>query len=773
MKLSAIKKSQSGFSMIEVLISVVVLGFGLLALAALQTSIIRASADSKAQSIALQLAKEKIEDLRAFRTLTQYQGIDTGTDITATSIGGVSFNRAWSVSRWAYRDDTNVFESVTPVTGATPAGGTPSIYTTNNEYKLIAVTVSWTDANGATQSVGLEDAIGAISPADGAKVVLNNTSTSEPRYPRVLIYDPSNTAGVIPVAIGDGTDTAATNPKPEVASFKGKDIVTETRFDVLTYAGLNNGSALAQSRVETVVIGCTCNASNAVSTDTAYRPTYWNGFRYAIPSKADYAPLSAAATLSNSDRPQSQYCNTCCRDHHDPSTLASGKPKFDPRRSTHGHYKIDSGSLVLAGATDNYTEACRLIRVEGIFRVASDLYNDYYNLLEARNDGSAAPYAPSTTATTNYQNMVLGYLDARIVNQGSTGAYNTLVGSTAVAALESTHSINSPATISVAQSDKKWLHGRGLFIDYLESEAVDKITDAKLNCKSPYTTQSCVLKYVPFTSINLSELSNWTPESGTEIVMTNSDFSGYIENGTPVRGLANIGSSATKGSTQQAFGSIYSSNSGVALLSDMIDTDETEVSDSQDFVISGNSGGGGKVAGTYSINFDSLFLTGLSTSSYPSLSASPSAICNYTSKGSTKPNPFTCSTEDIGGAVSLIVGKYNYQDSSRTSTASITCSGPDGNKVYLGPYNVNYCINYAVKTVDLSGVISESTNDGVLDETTTIYFGAINDGNVINIEMIKESETQTTNTCTYTCSKSSCTASGNKITYTVARAECD
>ena len=49
-----------GFSMIEVLIAVVVLGFGLMALAALQTSIIRSSAETKAQTVALQLAKDKV-----------------------------------------------------------------------------------------------------------------------------------------------------------------------------------------------------------------------------------------------------------------------------------------------------------------------------------------------------------------------------------------------------------------------------------------------------------------------------------------------------------------------------------------------------------------------------------------------------------------------------------------------------------------------------------------------------------------------------------------
>ena len=47
----------------------------------------------------------------------------------------------------------------------------------------------------------------------------------------------------------------------------------------------------------------------------------------------------------------------------------------------------------------------------------------------------------------------------------------------AVQALEATRSINDPDSISIQRTnDFKWLHSRGLFIDYLEPEALDKIT---------------------------------------------------------------------------------------------------------------------------------------------------------------------------------------------------------------------------------------------------------------------------------------------------------
>jgi len=766
---------QRGFSMIEVMISVVVLGFGLLALAALQTSIIRASSETKSQTVALQLAKDKVEDLRAFQDLTGYQALTSGNDTVNNASGnlsGVNFTRTWTVTRFAYQPNTSSFVSVTPLTGATPAGTAPNTFVSNNEYKRVTVTVNWTDSSGATQSIGIEDAIGAVSPSDGSKVVLNNTSTTQQRYPRILIFDPSATPGVIPIAVGNGTDTAATNPKPEIAGNNNNQRVVETRFDILTYAGLNNGTARAQSRVETTVIGCTCNKGNAVSGDTAYRPSYWNGFRYSVPQAASYAPIAGAATIPNNAPPQSQYCTSCCRDHHDP--VGTTTAKFDPRRSTHDHYKIVNGALVAAGDNDDYLESCRLIRVDGIFRVAADLNNDYFNLLETKNDGTTLAYSPTTAATTNYQNIVLDYLGQRVVNQGNSSLFNTLLSSSALSVLESARNINAPTSININRSnDFKWLHSRGLFIDYLEPEAVDKITEVKTNCSVNSTLQSCVLPYVPFTSINLSELSNWSPLSGQQLVVTNADFSQSISQDDPVRGKVTPGSNPTNGTTQTAYSGMYSSNSGVAVLSSAIDPDEVTLQDSQAFAIQGSSPTNG---GVYTAIF-SGYTFGASTASYPTLSAVPGAVCNFATTGSTRPNPYTCTTSSIGVGLKLTVGKYNYEDKSRTSTATISCSGPDGAKSYTpasnNAYAVTYCKNYSVSSVNLLGIIgAASPSDGAVNETTTITFPLISNGDAIAIGMTFQNETKTTDTCTYTCSKSPCSASGNKFTYTVSSAAC-
>jgi len=757
-----INRKTRGFSMIEVLIAVVVLGFGLMALAALQTSIIRSSAETKTQTVALQLAKDKVEDLRSFQTLAGYQALISGNDTVTES--AVNYARTWTVTRFGYQPSVGVFVAIANLTGATPAAdGGGVAYTANNEYKRVAVRVTWTDANGASQSIGIEDAIGAVSPADGTKVVLNNTASSEPRYPRVLIKDPSETEGVIPIAVGNGTETAATNPKPEITGNNNNQHIVETRFDVLTYAGLDDNTTQVQSRVETVVVGCTCTTSNP-GTDISYRPTYWNGFRYAVPSvaKTYTTPKARAATLANNAPPQSQYCNTCCRDHHDPS--GEPGPKFDPRRTSHVHYKIVNGALVVAGNNDDYVEACRLIRVDGIFRVAADMNNDYFNLLRARNDGTTGAYAPTSAATINYQNMVLDYLGARIVNQGSPSAFNSLLASSAVQALEATRSINDPESISIQRTnDFKWLHSRGLFIDYLEPEAIDKITNAKSACNTSGTTlQSCVLKYVPFTSINLSELTNWLPTSGTQLVVTNADFANSVSQTDPVRGKVVPGSNpttttnATDPATQTAYSSIFSSNSGVALLSYTIDPDETTLNDSQLFTIGGGTPPVG--GGIYQVNVTN-YTFGASASTYPSFTASPAVVCNYSTGG----NPYNCTTSTLG-ATTLNITSYNYEGakvaySATGGSSGISCSNTNGiNVTTITNIGLSIpadssnarrtCRNFAVSSVS-SGTIGAVTNSAKGSESTAISVTTANAG-VINIGMSAETSTNADlQSCTY------------------------
>lgn len=58
-------RSQSGFSLVEVLVSIVVLSFGLLGMVGLQASALKYNRDARSQSVAISLARELAEMMRA------------------------------------------------------------------------------------------------------------------------------------------------------------------------------------------------------------------------------------------------------------------------------------------------------------------------------------------------------------------------------------------------------------------------------------------------------------------------------------------------------------------------------------------------------------------------------------------------------------------------------------------------------------------------------------------------------------------------------------
>lgn len=748
-----------GFSLIEVLIAVVVLSFGLLALTALQARLMQASSEAKAQSIAIALAKAKLEELRAYSSLDDYRALTSSTAAESISdssgnLGGVNYRRQWVVDRYAWPRAGGGFDNSVPLTGALNT----TTYAENNEFKTIRVEVTWTDANGSDRTVVMEDAIAAIDPKDSARNRVNRTS--RPRGPQVLIYNPAGEAGVIPIAIGNGTDTAATNPKPEVVGRNNSQAVVETRFDVLTYAALSGNTALAQARVETAVIGCKCDYGNAPSSSVkAYRPVHWNGFRYAPPQVASYSPPAGAATLRNSDPPQSRLCEACCRNHHDPSSLAAGEPKFDPWRSPHAHYNIVNGVLTQV-TSGEYIEACRMIRTDGIFDVAADMSNDYFNLLETAS--SAQSPVPSTAAVSSYQDFVKDYLDARF-RAGSSSGYNNRASPSPAAYATSAQpqSLDVPSEISIARTrDERWLHARGLYIDYLEKVARDAIDDAKSQCADQSSTGllTCVLRVLPFTSINLTEIARWATSTTTQLVVTNNDFIESLTSNNPVRGKATPGSNPQPNDTPTATGRITASNSGVALYAAVDPDDATDLADTQNFRITGSSPPPG-TGGNFTVNLGGGLTVPSGGGRIPGVAFSTGSqtgvTCNPSAPGTpTYPSPYLCTAQALGGSTTILASNYNYQIN-KTSTVSLTCTHKNGSSIpYSGPAPVKICRNFALISATLNGLPAGlagiALNDGRMNESTTVQFTAVNANDVIGLIFSDPVDTQQPVTCTYT-----------------------
>lgn len=125
---------QTGFSLLEMLITIIVLASGLLAIGSMYGAILNANTLSKQRSEAVVLAEKKLEELRG----QSYASLVSATDtVTAASSSGSSANyqRSWSV--------------------AAASGGLA--------YKDVGVTVTWTDSKNQSQNIVLSTRISNVS----------------------------------------------------------------------------------------------------------------------------------------------------------------------------------------------------------------------------------------------------------------------------------------------------------------------------------------------------------------------------------------------------------------------------------------------------------------------------------------------------------------------------------------------------------------------------------------------------------------------------------
>jgi len=425
--------------------------------------------------------------------------------------------------------------------------------------------------------------------------------------------------GVIPIAVSANTDTAATNPKPELST-----TTNATSYSVLTYKNLANSQVQLQQRVETNVIGCSCKYGQQLTSTSgqnavfrqAYRPTYWDGLKYSSPIPAasptpstpdTYSPAgedpNAAVALplpnGQTSSGESPLCKYCCRDHHEytndeinPNPTSSSDiyitdvVKFDPFRSStdgHKHYRWDTSVTPNAltevtNSTYPYRESCRMIRVDGLWATAADMNAEQVGFVATRTEaeanasanpviagGSTLPstnWIPNTSAETLYQGFVKDYFDQKIA-QGGTPVADDLYNN---------EGLDNPTRLDINTSPPLWLHVRGLYLDHLEAAALKQIQTAKDHCPSGSTAIECVLPYIPFTSINLSELMLWAPNNGlgvdSKVQVTNGsgNFGVFSGAGTgsaqPIRGKVTTSSSG--GPRDDLLVKITKSNSGVA-----------------------------------------------------------------------------------------------------------------------------------------------------------------------------------------------------------------
>lgn len=743
MAFRAVNRASSGFSLIEVMIAVVVLAVGLLALASLQGSLTRASADAKVRGRVAAMLSARMDALRnggygSFATTTVLSTPADDCDPASPDASDwIDCTRTQAALASLRLDQVvQTFSGAVSFSEAEPADAQTA------QFRRITLTASWSDATGSNRRLGIVSDISALALTT-LLVPPPEDLTTGAGGPIVRTVDPA-TAGVIPIALGSDTASATSNPVPELVGKKNNEQVVGTRFNVLNYTSPTGGAVTIQKRFENEVIKCSCQYGAGGSNlppiyQIALWPAIWTGERYDLHDEPGVqAPGQALSAGPTPNVVQSSLCQECCRDHHD---TGANEVRFDPERSDGvGKYQLDANG-VLAPVADTtgatYLDACRVIRVDGFWRTASDMYARQYGLLETQPLAGVAAKSglPTASAVATYTDFVKGFLSQ----------YHGLSGSPTVdgqAAFDATAGIDA-ATIVIdpaSNTDHRYLHGRALYVDYLEEEARTKLADVLEDtgegglCPTGTAVEDCVMPYLPFVAANLTEIVRWEQLGTPGILNINSGNLLATDPAQPSGGRT-IGIAV---GTAENRSSVRRSNSGIAVNQVLANVagidpadDSTPHDDTQRFdVLGANAGPAFDVRHTGGGSNPFVYFTlgsDIDRECFKPVGADHHCV---TASGTTLPQ---------SGSVRFAA--YWIQTTT-SQQLSATCAGESATATVAVPTFRNFEVTAATSN-GVPGVIAAPSADNTQSESTTVSFAAIAAGGLIELTTTEQAGSPT------------------------------
>ena len=167
-----------GLTLIEVFITLIILTGGLLTLAKFQGTLLFSNSLAKQRTEATMLGQKKIEMLRSYSTLSEYDAIVTDNDsVTGTN---ANYLRTWTVTQ-----HTDI---------AAPL------------YDDIVLTVTWTDSHGTSHSIELNSIIASYNPQRSGHLIAStttstaSTSTSTSSSSSSTISTPTSTVSTLTIS---------------------------------------------------------------------------------------------------------------------------------------------------------------------------------------------------------------------------------------------------------------------------------------------------------------------------------------------------------------------------------------------------------------------------------------------------------------------------------------------------------------------------------------------------------------------------------------------
>lgn len=546
-------KKQKGFGLLEILITLVLLGVGVAGLVSLARGMLSTAREGGRYEIAMRLAESKLDEFRNFnevRTaippLTAYKDIATGSG--SQSLSNDSYAVNWTV--------TNQYLN-SGVWSATPPAAYPYDYP---ERKQILVRVTWEDNSGDDRSLEL---VGAISPTGSFTSEETGDGLVKPRESPTVDYTQGSVPDVVSVALGNGSNKETSKPLPHISG--GSSSSRTIQFDTATYQTIGTGSQ-RQSVQDTATVYCSCTFYGG--TGTAYLPArpyyiesddlqYW---------KSGTQLSKSVGVLKGNANQQETLCSTCCNEHYDVSTQGFAG-YYAPLNTSRGRYQA-SGSSLVAASTGDYLDACRFIRIDGFYRPAPD-----WRL--ASLTSFSASFLNDATNLANYQAYVVYVVTEHAKWQktafaGTTdSSWSAPNSSAAIQSFNSWLAANRAGDSTTALSTSigsRQLISRGIYVDImLPSYLSDEVF--KGDVSEP------ILAKIPFQDVNMTLLSEWSSSDTNKGTVTSQPIATIVDPdnnyyGTYSRGVLTAKSTTFSGTPPAdnpitITTSAYQGNSGV------------------------------------------------------------------------------------------------------------------------------------------------------------------------------------------------------------------
>jgi prepilin-type N-terminal cleavage/methylation domain-containing protein len=473
-------KGQKGFGLLEILITLVVLGVGIVGLVAMSKSALTVSQDGRRYETAMRLAESKLDEFRNFNSvvnatapLTAYNQIASAN--STVTLSGEAYSVGWTV--------TNQYLNGSTWQNVAPAGYRLSY----PGRKAITVNVGWTDSEGQARTLQLA---GNVSPIESLSSSQLDGGLNTARQGPKVNYTPGVAPDVISVESGDGNKQETSKPLPTVTSKDGL-VGKLVQFETVTYKPAAGGNT-QQVLQDMASVSCSCSYGSSLS---AYLP----GQAYSSASnqlywKSGSLQTKTTGTLDSSVNGQPTLCTSCCKDHFDGSG-SSFTNFYAPLNTSRVRY---SSSLSTANS-GKYVDACRFVRLDGYYRPLPD-----WNLVKVV--VTTADFLAKPANQASYQKyikyVVKTYIDWQksTLNwtQGASATLPTITDFSVWLATNAEAGGDTTTGITVSTGTAQ-LIARGIYVDVLDPVYLVGIDTSAVD----YLTK------VPFQDINLTMLAEW------------------------------------------------------------------------------------------------------------------------------------------------------------------------------------------------------------------------------------------------------------------------